>query len=222
MPIACRLLDRITCQFEDSEYAEFTLLQTAHSMEEAAEMIDSFKAKTCGSAYSIALINLNHFPDNRFMDLLMSERGLGDPWTIFQATLRSIDGPLYALARDKVEREDEEVGSAGKSGIPSCIDAYTPNTLEEAAERVCEILCARLEELETRAKLRKTGRFTSISPTEKAMRKSNTTFFGSSHSSRSGRTRRSSGRLPSQDSAPKSSDETITRTYPGPELSDPP
>ncbi len=220
LPTGMRLLEGLKLRFDETDYAPFTLMQTAFSLDEAAEMIDTFKAKTCGSPYSIALINLNHFPGQKFLDLLMSERALGNPWTLFQATLRSIDGPLYAMARDKVELEAEEAYHSGKPGIPSCIDAYTQNTIEEATERVLEILCARLEELETRARLRKTGKFSPISPTEAAMRKSNTTFFGNANTCRSGRTGRISGRWPRQGAGKTSSTESPTRTYPGPGLSD--
>jgi hypothetical protein len=45
--------------------------------------VQEFRAKACGSAYNIALINLNQFPSADLLEFLLSSSVLGDPWTAF-------------------------------------------------------------------------------------------------------------------------------------------
>lgn len=156
--------------------AATTLVDTADTLERAALLIDEFKAKTCGSPYSLAIINLNLMNDVRELEFLLRPNVLGDPRTIFLASLRYMEGAAYGLARDKVQRESEIRGRS-----PSCIYRYGASNREELYKPVSEIAAAYLREAEEFVKARHAGGNPSLVDTHatKLLKKSETAFFGS-------------------------------------------
>ena len=62
----------------------------ADSLDEAAVCVDTFKAKNCGSAYTLAVLNLNMFGSSDEFNFMMQASVLGDPRMIFIASLKSM------------------------------------------------------------------------------------------------------------------------------------
>ena len=54
LPADLKVMDSIYEEFEMLPERKTTLVQLCHSLENAAPAIDSFKARTCGSPYSLA------------------------------------------------------------------------------------------------------------------------------------------------------------------------
>jgi len=146
-----------------------TLVHVAHSLDEAAPMIEQFKTKSCNSPYSLAVINLNMLTDVNELRLLLQQDVLGDPRTIFLASLRYMIGDAYALAREKVQREAQPP----ETRSTSCLDCYAPSTRNEVFDRVSHLAAAYLREAEEMT--RTNGASTKAAD---LMRKSHTVFFG--------------------------------------------
>ncbi len=180
LPDDLRLVGLISEKFKTLPHGQDTLFQTSSSVDEAGAQIDAFKAKTCGSAYNLALINLNQFSTPEELAFLLSGKVLGDPRSVFLATLRSIHGPVYSIAREKVEREAEAIAKGALHGAPSCIDSYTAAGRVESATLIAQILDAHLEEMEQRARSKQTGMIipNALSKAGELMRRSTTIFFG--------------------------------------------
>ena len=181
LPDALKIVGEITGRsFARHEESRTTLVQFADSMEEAAKMIDEFKARACGSAYSLALINLTNFPSREEFEFLMSRQVLGDPRTIFLCSLRGLSGDIYRLARAKVEREARMVSDGMLVGTPSCIENYSPANRDEKAGFIAEVLAAYVRECDVRA--RKGSRMPVYDEEAfqalKVLKKSDTSFYG--------------------------------------------
>ncbi|MCW8133220.1 MAG: hypothetical protein KIS92_22940 [Planctomycetota bacterium] len=188
LPEEQRIVEQVEGHFKRLRLAQETLFQRASSLEEAAALIDDFKAKTCGSAYNVALINLNLMSSPEELAFLLGGPVLGDPRTIFMVTLRGIHGPTYAIARDKVEREADLIMQGQRQGAPSCVDSYTAAGRPESAQRIAEILNAFLEEEEERVKSRQTGVYVphTFSKAHDLMRRTTTIFCGHRQHSKTG------------------------------------
>jgi hypothetical protein len=174
VPDELKLVDSIAERFKPFPEAENTLIQVTHSLEEAAVVIDKFKARTCGSAYSLAVVNLNMFGNMQEFNFLMSPSVLGDPRIIFVASLKSMAGESYAFAKNKVHREGET-----SLGAPSCIDCYSAANREEASERLAKLACAYLHEFDERANAKR-GRTSVLLNSEalNQLKNSTTTYYG--------------------------------------------
>ena len=182
-----RIVEQIKDLFFKLPYGKETLLQIAGSMDEAAKLIDQYKARSCGSAYNLALVNLNRYPSEGELSFLLGAAVLGDPRTVFLNTLRNTQGATYTWAREKVEREAEWIAMGRMSGAPSCIDAYSSVNRMETAERAAQILNAHLEEDEMRSNARRTGKpLPVLSPTSEIMKKSKTVVWGRRSTNKSG------------------------------------
>jgi hypothetical protein len=174
LPPELQVVQGIADKFKTTPEGATTLVQICRTMDEAAITLDDFKAKTCGSAYSLAVINLNAFPSLAELKFLMSPPVVGDPQTVFVASLKYMNGDLTAFAREKVQRESEQGGRT-----PSCVDSYSAANLEETHGRISELLCAYLREAEERAKAKRSGTaFFGSSAAEELLRKSGTAFYG--------------------------------------------
>ena len=174
VPDELKLIDLIAANFKTLPGGEATLLQACHTLDDAAVGIDSFKAKTCGSAYSLAIINLNHFGTREEFNFLMQPTLLGDPRIIFLASLKSMAGESYTFAKNKVNREADT-----SYGAPSCIDCYAASNREEAAPRLALLAKAYLKEGEKRMEAKRSG--TAILLDTEALqqlRVSTTTYYG--------------------------------------------
>jgi len=205
LPAEQQILARISREFLKQPMSKDTLFQWANNLEDAAPLIDQFKAKTCGSAYNVALININQLASDQELSFLLSGRVLGDPRTVFLASLRFFQGPVYSMAREKVEREAETLAATAAYGAPSCIETYAPIDLDERVPSVARLLNAYLEDEDLRAKSRQTMQsLPRISKAAELMRQSTTAFFGRRAASKTGSFpavggapgSRSSGRLP--------------------------
>jgi hypothetical protein len=151
-----------------------TWVQICHSLGTAAVAIDDFKAKTCGSPYSLAVININHLTGVDDLKFLLRPDVLGDPRCIFLASLRYMAGEVYALAKEKVQRESEERGRS-----PSCIGCYGSAGRDELYAKFAELAAAYLQESEERAKAKREGTVLfGHSPAQELLKKSPTTFYG--------------------------------------------
>jgi hypothetical protein len=175
-----RIVDTVQASFQKLAKAVGAFVQVVKSMEQAGPAIDAFKEKNCGSAYNLAVINLNQFPSAPELEFLLGEKVLGDPRSIFLVSLRGIQAPIYSVARVKVEREAQRIAEGSLYGAPSCVDTYTPANRAETAARVAEVLNAYLEEDELREKARLSGTVlpSALSPATELMRRSSTVFFG--------------------------------------------
>jgi hypothetical protein len=175
-----RIMDAVAAAFQKLPKAAGAFVQVVKSMGQAGPVIDAFKEKSCGSAYNLAVINLNQFPSAPELEFLLGEKVLGDPRSVFLVSLRGIQAPIYSVARVKVEREAQRVAEGSLYGAPSCVDTYTPANRAETAARVAGILNAYLEEDELREKARLSGTVlpSALSPATEMMRRSNTVFFG--------------------------------------------
>jgi hypothetical protein len=150
VPDNLKLVDTIADRFKNYPEAAQTLVQIAHSLDEAAVMIDEFKATNCGSAYSLAILNLNMFGSMQEFNFMMSPNVLGDPRIIFLASLKTVVPEAYAFAKEKIHREADT-----QLGAPSCIDSYGSANREEASERLAKLACAYLHEFEERNKAKR-------------------------------------------------------------------
>jgi hypothetical protein len=195
LPEELRIVETVEKHFKRQATAPDTLFQTCGTIDEAAAMIDDFKNKTCGSAYNVALINLNLFSSPEELSFLLGGQVLGDPRTIFMVTLRGIQGPTYAIAREKVEREADAIMQGVRHGAPSCVDSYTAQGRPESAQRIAEILNAFLEEEEQRMKNRQTGIVLphALSKAHDLMRRTTTIFCGHRQHSKTGMAPRGMG-----------------------------
>jgi len=149
-----------------------TVVHVAHTLEEAAKLIDEFKAQTCGSPYTLAVINLNMLTDVREIDFLLRSDVLGDPRTIFLASLKYMLGEAYALARDKIQRENLTPGLS-----TSCLDCYGPSNLSEVPSRIADLAMAYLREVEELEQARREGRPVTDPSATAILRKSQTAFY---------------------------------------------
>lgn len=206
IPEEMRILGNVVVQFAQGPHGAHTLFQTADDLDAAAQVIDSFKARNCGSAYNLAVLNLNELKSDAELDFLLSGEVLGQPRTLFLAHLRHLQGPIYAVARAKVERESELIFSGTMGGAPSCLISYTPATLEAMAVVGARILTAHLEDIATHERTKQTGM---IPPFEKSKamaeyRSLETIFFGRSLSSKTGVFRKLSSQTASSSEGPAS------------------
>jgi hypothetical protein len=175
VPSELKVMDALAESFKAFPEAQTTRLETADTLEKAAVMIDNFKAITCGSAYSLAVVNLNMMTDIRELEFLMRPNVLGDPRMIFLASLRFMVGDAYAMARDKVQRESEIRGRS-----PSCIFRYGAANREEVLKPVSEIAAAYLRESEELLKNKQNGSGALVEThVTRILRKSETAFVGS-------------------------------------------
>jgi hypothetical protein len=176
-----------------------TLVETADNLDGAAQMIDQFKNKMCGSAYSLAIINLNLMSDVREVEFLLRRNILGDPRTIFMASLKYMVGDAYAFARDKVQRESQTMDRS-----PSCIYRYGSANRTEIYQPVAEVAVAYLREAEEALK-KQPGVYRADTHATKLLRKSETAFIGNRlHSGMfsAGSETTTSGRYPKLGSSP--------------------
>jgi hypothetical protein len=175
VPDELKVVEQITSSFKKLPEAQTTLVQVCHGLDAAAVCIDGFKAKTCGSAYSLAVINLNMFGTRDEFNFLMQPSVLGDPRIIFVASLKSMTGECYTFAKNKVNREGET-----QFGAPSCIDCYASNNREEAADRLAKLMVAYLHEGEQRLQAKRSGTQILLdSEALQQLRTSTTTYYGS-------------------------------------------
>ncbi|MCZ7644106.1 MAG: hypothetical protein M5U26_02310 [Planctomycetota bacterium] len=177
---ALLLIDPLAEAFQASKHAQSTLFQSAQTLEQAAAQIDEFKAKTCGSAYNFAVLNLNLFNNTKELQFLMSGRVLGNPRTIFCGTMRMLDREIYAMAREKVDQEMDLITASKSFAAPSCIVSYTEATRDEAVQTALEVLGAYLDEQITRERQRQTSTILpgAVSPALDYMRRSTSIFYG--------------------------------------------
>lgn len=182
LPEPQRVVEGILDVFRAGPFKAETWITRAASLEEAAAEADRFKSRTCGSAFNLALINLNGLPGAEELRFLLRPNVLGDPISLFMVSLKMMQGDLYTTAKEKVEREAQKGNAPGTYRSPSCLDGYSPVTREEAAARCGELLTAYLREAEERAAARQEGRdrFLSLrnSPVTQVLRKSQTTYYG--------------------------------------------
>ena len=172
LPDDLKIVDAIYEEFELLPERKATLVQLCHSLEHAAPAIDSFKARTCGSPYTLAIINLNMFHTDE-LNFIMRPEVLGDPPTIFLASLKYMQGEAYALARDKSLRESER-----KDRSPSCVDCYGEQNRDAAYARIAQLAAAYLRDIEARIQARRRGQEPAGQHAAEALKKSQTTFFG--------------------------------------------
>jgi hypothetical protein len=149
-----RICDRAVALFGSLPFAKAAVVQRATSPAEAAHQIDEFRARNCGSGFNAALMNLSGIQERAPLELLLGSEALGDPRTLFLASLRAIQGPIYQLAREKVDREGERVFEGAMPPPGSCLDTYSPNTREEVAARAARLLVAYLQDEEERTSRR--------------------------------------------------------------------
>jgi hypothetical protein len=174
LPAELKIVDGCVEKFKALPEAATTLVQVAHTLDEAATLIDQFKIQTCGSTYSLALINISMLADVQELKFLLRVDVVGDPRTIFVASLRYMTGDIYAYAKDKVQRENEI-----KERTASCIDCYGAGGHEETLTRTAQLMAAYLREAEARAEAKRQGiSVVGESPAETLLRKSTTTFYG--------------------------------------------
>jgi hypothetical protein len=168
-----KLVDQIAQNFRAEKEAAHTMVQVCRSLEQSAIAIDDFKGKTCGSAFSLAVINLNMFGTKDEFNFLMQPNVLGDPRMIFLCSLKSMTGDLYTYAKNKVIREAEAALCA-----PSCIEGYAPNHRVDAAAMMGRLAAAYLRETEERLDAKRRGTVLFNSDAMKILLASNSTFYG--------------------------------------------
>lgn len=152
-----------------------TLVHLSQSLETAAETIDEFKARTCGSPYSLAIINLNEIKTRQELLFLLRTEVLGDPRTIFLSSLRHVNDQVYALAKEKVMFEANDTGRS-----PSCIDCYSANNRDELCARASKLACAYIREAEERQNAKRSGLHAALTPKPATdmLKRSATAFHG--------------------------------------------
>lgn len=174
VPEDLRVTDGILAAFANRPEAGKTLAISARTIDDAAQQLDSFKARTCNSPVTLALLNLNMFPSVKELEFLLQGNVLGNPRTIFLASLKYMSGEIYALARDKVAAE-----SAVPDRTPSCIDCYGAPNRNSVFPRVAELIGAYLQEAELRDMAMRNRSDHQLEPAAvQLLRKSETTFFG--------------------------------------------
>jgi len=174
VPEDLRVTDGVIAAFANRPEAGKTLAMSARTIDDAAQQLDSFKARTCGSPVTLAVLNLNMFPSVKELEFLLQSNVLGNPRTIFLASLKYMSGEIYALARDKVAAE-----STSPDRTPSCIDCYGAPNRNTVFPRVAELIGAYLNEAELRdAAMRNRGDHALEPAAVQLLRKSETTFFG--------------------------------------------
>lgn len=174
VPPELQVISGISEAFGQLQESSYTLVQQSRNLEDAAVTIDDFKARTCGSAYSLAIINLNFMTDIREIEFLLRPNVLGDPRTIFMASLRYMVGDAYAIAKDKVQRESE-----CKERSPSCIECYSTANRDEVFPKISVLTSAYLRESEEWAKGKREGKTGVLSThASRLLSKSGTGFFG--------------------------------------------
>ena len=179
VPPELKVAEALAEKFKSLPEAQTTRLETATTLERAAVLIDNFKAITCGSAYSLAIINLNMMTDIRELEFLLRPNVLGDPRMIFLASLKFMVGDAYALAREKVQRESEIRGRS-----PSCIYRYGAANREDLLKPVSEIAAAYLRESEELLRAKRQGAPALVEThVTKMLRRSETAFLGSKFNS---------------------------------------
>jgi len=174
VPEDLRVTDGVLAAFANRPEAGKTLALSARTIDDAAQQLDSFKARTCGSPVTLAVLNLNMFPSVKELEFLLQGNVLGNPRTLFLASLKYMSGEIYALARDKVAAE-----SAVPDRTPSCIDCYGAPNRNSVFPRVAELIGAYLQEAELRDMAMRSRGDHQLEPAAvQLLRKSETTFFG--------------------------------------------
>lgn len=174
VPAELKVMREIAAEFSRLPDVSTTLVHVAHSIEQAVPIIEQFKVRTCCSPYSLAVINLNMMNNVEELQFLMQQDVLGDPRTIFLASLRFMVGDTYTFARDKVQREAQP----SETRATSCLDCYAPSTRNEVFARVSHLMAAYLREADELAKARSEGGEGMSSKATELMRKSHTVYFG--------------------------------------------
>ncbi|MCY3021221.1 MAG: hypothetical protein NTW87_19580 [Planctomycetota bacterium] len=175
VPDELKVVDSIVAELKKLPVAAVTLIQVAHTLEEAAPMMDQFKAQTCGSPYSLSIINLNMMSRGEEINFLLHRDVMGDPRTIFLASLRHMHQDAYGLAREKIQRESEVLGR-----VTSCIDCYGAANRDEVPARIAELAAAYVAEAEEWEKARREGKIViADANTTALLKKSRTAFYGS-------------------------------------------
>jgi hypothetical protein len=179
VPPELRVVDGVISAFAQRPEANTTLVLKAQSCDEAAPVLDDFKGRTCGSPVTLAVVNLNMFPSFADMEFLMRPNVLGDPRTIFLASLKYMAGDIYGFARDKVAHESQTV-----ERTPSCIDCYGAPNRDNVFPRTAELIGAYIHEAEAREAAYQNRGTQGLEPAAaQLLRKSETTFFGKGASS---------------------------------------
>lgn len=174
VPEELRVVDGIISAFAQREEAAKTLTLISRNIDDAARQLDEFKARTCGSPVTLAIINLNMFPSVKELKFLLQTNVLGDPRTIFTASLKYMSGEVYTLAREKVALESTIIDRT-----PSCIDCYGAPNRDSVYPRLSELASAYLKEAEWREETMKKRGDVALEPAAvQLLRKSETTFFG--------------------------------------------
>lgn len=189
LPADLQLVEQIRKAFVAKQpHGKDTLFEIKGTMEDAAKCIDEFKGNTCGSAFTIAVMNLTDSPSLMELEFLMGQDVLGNPATIFLASLKSLQADIYAYARNKCEVEYDRITQKREYAAPSCIDSYSATTRADVAARVAEILNAHLEDKAAREKARQTGQM--MPPTNsvamEALLKNDAIYHGQRRSSKTG------------------------------------
>ena len=170
-----KVCPEIVREFKKTAEAQTTCIVTAGSVADAAEKIDKFKNRHCGSSFTLALINLNMIEDVDEFKFLMQRSVLGNPRTIFVGTMRHMASAVYGEARNKVLLEDEL-----RFGAPSCIDSYGASNRGDVYGRLGRLAAAYLRDSEERTKVGKTGSvfLQRTSPALEELYKIPTAFYG--------------------------------------------
>ena len=189
LPDDLRLIEKVREAFvKNQSHGKDTWFECGSTMEQAAKQLDEFKANTCGSAVNVALINLNGCPTRFELEFLLNPSVLGDPPTIFTASLRSTQGESYHFAREKSERECEKIQATREFAAPSCIDSYSSNNRPESALRIAEVINAYLDDDVKREESKQRGLMLppTTSPGFEALRKFNTIYYGARRGGKTG------------------------------------
>ena len=174
VPDELKVVTSIATAFKELPAAATTLATSSDGLDDAAAKLDDFKNKTCGSAYSLAVINLNMMNDPRELQFLLQPNVLGDPRTVFLASLRYMVGDAYSMSRNKVLRESES-----RERSPSCIYRYSAANKQEICKPVAELIAAYLKEAEELLRSRQSGtRMLTDTHAAKLLKNSETAFFG--------------------------------------------
>ncbi|HLX60093.1 MAG TPA: hypothetical protein VKX17_02310 [Planctomycetota bacterium] len=175
LPEDLKVCPEIVREFKKTAEAQTTCIVTAGSVLDAAEKIDKFKNRHCGSSFTLALINLNQFEDVDEFKFLMQRSVLGNPRTIFVGTMRHMTSAVYTEARNKVLLEDEL-----RFGAPSCIDSYGASNRGDVYGRIGRLAAAYLRDSEERTRVGKTGSvfLQRTSPALEELYKIPTAFYG--------------------------------------------
>ena len=169
LPASLSIVEHVQATFSRLPHGAHTNFQLATALDDGARLIDDLKSRTCGSSYDLAVINTLHVKSAAELDFLLSEAVLGDPCTVFLATLHGLEAQIYRFARDKIEREAEQVSAGQRGCTPSCMVYYSGRNRREKATRVANLVDAFLDARECP---------NDISKTEEALGKTDTSFIG--------------------------------------------